>query len=42
VKAALGDRATGLPAAMVHPGDGRLLWIVDRAAASLLLARKTP
>jgi 6-phosphogluconolactonase len=41
VKAALGDRAGGLPAAMVHPGDGRLLWIVDRAAAALLLARKT-
>jgi len=36
VKAALGDRSSGLPAAMVRPADGRLLWIIDRAAASLL------
>jgi len=36
VKAALGDRSSGLPAAMVSPVDGRLLWILDRAAASLL------
>jgi 6-phosphogluconolactonase len=35
VKAALGDQAT-LPAAMVRPGEGRLRWLLDRAAASLL------
>jgi 6-phosphogluconolactonase len=36
VKAALGDHSSGLPAAMVRPADGRLLWVLDRAAASLL------
>lgn len=36
VKAALGDRTKGLPAAMVRPADGRLIWIVDRAAGALL------
>ena len=41
VKAALGERASGLPAAMVRPANGRLLWILDRAAASLLAARRT-
>ena len=41
VKAALGDRARGLPAAMVRPTNGRLLWILDRAAASLLPSRRT-
>ncbi len=41
VKAALDDRASGLPAAMVQPADGRLLWILDRAAASLLPSRRT-
>ena len=41
VKATLGERASGLPAAMVRPANGRLLWILDRAAASLLPARKT-
>lgn len=35
VKAALGDPAT-LPAAMVRPPTGELLWIIDRAAATLL------
>jgi 6-phosphogluconolactonase len=40
VKAALGDRARGLPAAMVQPTDGRVLWILDRAAASLLPSRR--
>jgi 6-phosphogluconolactonase len=40
VKAALGERTTGLPAAMVRPADGRLLWILDRAAASLLPTRR--
>jgi hypothetical protein len=41
VKAALGDRASGLPAAMVRPTEGRLLWILDRAAAALLPSRRT-
>jgi 6-phosphogluconolactonase len=36
VKAALSERATGLPAAMVRPVDGRLVWLLDRAAAKLL------
>lgn len=35
VKAVLTEPAT-LPAAMVRPTDGELVWIVDRAAASLL------
>jgi 6-phosphogluconolactonase len=35
VKAVLVDRAP-LPAAMVSPADGRLIWILDRDAASLL------
>jgi 6-phosphogluconolactonase len=35
VKAILHDQAN-LPAAMVRPVDGRLLWLLDRAAASLL------
>ena len=41
VKAALGDRSSGLPAAMVRPTAGRLLWILDRAAAALLPSRRT-
>jgi 6-phosphogluconolactonase len=41
VKAALGERAGGLPAALVRPTDGRLLWMLDRAAASLLPSRRT-
>jgi len=32
VKAVLGERAT-LPAAMVRPADGELVWLIDRAAA---------
>ncbi|HEV8586492.1 MAG TPA: 6-phosphogluconolactonase [Methylomirabilota bacterium] len=41
VKAALGDPASALPAARVRPVQGRLLWILDRAAASLLPSRRT-
>jgi len=41
VKAALGDRSSGLPAAMVRPTEGRLIWILDRAAAALLPSRRT-
>src|SRR5262245_18149181 len=42
VKAALADPTTTLPAAMVRPSDGRLLWMLDRAAAAALPARRTP
>jgi 6-phosphogluconolactonase len=38
VRAALGDRGGAVPAAMVRPTDGRLLWILDRPAAALLPA----
>jgi 6-phosphogluconolactonase len=41
VRAALADQAGGVPAAMVRPRDGRLLWILDRAAAALLAAGRT-
>jgi 6-phosphogluconolactonase len=37
VKAVLGDRAI-LPAAMVRPDDGELVWLLDRAAAAQLAA----
>jgi 6-phosphogluconolactonase len=40
VKVALSDRASGVPAAMVRPTAGRLLWIVDRPAAASLAAGK--
>jgi 6-phosphogluconolactonase len=36
VRAALGDRGAALPAAMIAPAEGRLTWILDRAAAALL------
>src|SRR2546426_634222 len=35
VKTVLGERAT-LPAAMVRPADGELVWLIDRAAAAQL------
>jgi 6-phosphogluconolactonase len=35
VKSVLGEEAL-LPAGMVRPADGRLTWLLDRAAASLL------
>jgi 6-phosphogluconolactonase len=38
VKAALAERATSLPAGLVRPTDGRLIWLLDRAAAALLPA----
>ena len=38
VKSVLADHAM-LPAAMAHPTDGRLDWILDRDAARLLRAR---
>lgn len=36
VKAALAEGAATLPAGMVRPTDGRLVWLLDRAAAALL------
>jgi len=36
VKAAFGERAATLPAGMVCPTDGRLVWLLDRPAAALL------
>jgi len=41
VKAALADHATAVPAAMVRPSEGRLLWMLDRAAAASLPPRRT-
>lgn len=38
VKAALAERGAGVPAGMVRPSDGRLVWLLDRGAASLLPA----
>ena len=40
VKAVLSDPGSGLPASMVNPTHGRLTWLLDRAAAALLAARK--
>jgi 6-phosphogluconolactonase len=36
VKAALAERTATLPAGMVRPTDGRLIWLLDRPAAALL------
>jgi 6-phosphogluconolactonase len=36
LKTVLGDTPGGLPAALVRPSDGRLTWLLDRAAAALL------
>ena len=36
VKAVLGEPGAALPAAMVRPIDGRLTWVLDRAATALL------
>jgi len=36
LKAVLGEPNSTLPAAMVRPTNGRLLWLLDRAAAALL------
>ena len=36
LKAVLGEPSSALPAAMVRPSNGRLLWLLDRAAAALL------
>lgn len=36
LKAVLKEPTGGLPAALVHPTDGRLTWLLDRAAAALI------
>lgn len=36
VKAALADRTATVPAGLVRPTDGRLIWLLDRPAATLL------
>lgn len=36
VKAALAEAGTAVPAGMVRPTNGRLVWLLDRAAAALL------
>jgi 6-phosphogluconolactonase len=39
VKATLGPEKTSLPAQQVRPAKGRLTWILDRDAASLIWAK---
>jgi 6-phosphogluconolactonase len=41
VKAVLTEPSSGLPASMVNPTNGRLTWLLDRAAAALLGAGKS-
>jgi 6-phosphogluconolactonase len=36
LKAVLKEPTSGLPAALVHPTNGRLTWLLDRAAAALI------
>jgi 6-phosphogluconolactonase len=36
LKAVLGEPGSALPAAMVRPTNGRLVWLLDRSAAALL------
>ena len=36
LKTVLKEPTCGLPAALVHPTDGRLTWLLDRAAAALI------
>ena len=40
LKAVLGEPNSSLPAAMVRPTNGRLVWLLDKAAAALLPAVK--
>ena len=42
VKAALGEGSPAMPAAAVRPSDGRLIWLLDRAAAALLPSGAVP
>jgi len=41
VKAVLGEPSSTLPAAMARPTEGRLVWLLDRGAASLLNVAKS-
>jgi 6-phosphogluconolactonase len=41
VKAVLGEPSSTLPAAMARPTEGRLVWLLDRGAASLLTVAKS-
>jgi 6-phosphogluconolactonase len=41
VKTVLGEPGSALPAAMARPSDGRLVWLLDRDAASLLNVAKS-
>jgi 6-phosphogluconolactonase len=41
VKAALSEPGSGLPASMVRPTTGRLVWLLDRPAAALLGSTKS-
>jgi 6-phosphogluconolactonase len=38
LKAVLREPGRGLPAALVHPTDGRLTWLLDRPAAALIVS----
>lgn len=40
LKAVLGEPNSSLPAAMVRPTNGRLVWLIDRPAAALLNTAK--
>jgi 6-phosphogluconolactonase/glucosamine-6-phosphate isomerase/deaminase len=40
LKAVLGEPNSSLPAAMVRPTNGRLIWLLDRPAAALLSTAK--
>jgi 6-phosphogluconolactonase len=42
VKAVLAEGGSGLPAGMVRPTDGRLMWLLDRPAAALLHVAPAP
>ena len=41
LKSALGDSSSGLPASMVRPTSGTLVWLVDRQAAALVSGAKS-
>jgi len=40
LKAVVGEPSSALPAAMVRPTNGRLVWLLDRPAAALLSPAK--
>ena len=41
VRQVLKNENANLPSQKVHPADGRLLWLLDRAAGSALLTRRS-